>query len=322
MKRIQWYEVEGTTYDTRNGNTISVTKDKITVGNGVTTFIAECSVCSKDTELWPYGSITVTIRNIRNKVSSCGCSIYTRYSENQREIQVKRCIDGKGWDFIKIINPELSSTRSRVLLENPVTGDFWKPLLSNVIKNSVRLAPHSDIEIIKFFNEVKHLYPNGTILKPNLLCKRKKFLLSCPLCGESDIPVRKENLRKGIRSCKCSSKNYGWYPYRSEEEDNLYLIDMSNDEEHFVKIGRSFNVTHRLKNLRKSHYKVKELSTISGNHTMVCSKEKEIHNILTSEGFHYLPDKPFGGSISECFIVSSIDEHIVKETFKTIDIKS
>lgn len=106
-----------------------------------------------------------------------------------------------------------------------------------------------------------------------------------------------------IRGSRCAvcykeDKNYGYYPMRGQELDNLYLMLMSDGNESFYKIGRSFNVTVRLNKFSET-YNCSVISTFAAKHERIFMLEQCLHRLLKE--FHYSPLLYFKGGKSECF---------------------
>lgn len=53
-------------------------------------YVYSCSVCSQDKELFPLGSISGVKSHIMEGKLCCGCSVNPRWTQEQREIQIKR----------------------------------------------------------------------------------------------------------------------------------------------------------------------------------------------------------------------------------------
>lgn len=315
MARVYSEEVAGSVYKTKEGNTLSLAFKGEINHLGVTSFIAECNVCSLDEELFPYGSINVTIKNYRNKVAKCGCSKGFDYTPRQRKVQVKRLLKDSGWRFIDFPEGVQGTVKTRVRLYNTVTGGYWNPLLANILKNGVPVARGSkkDMEAFQeWFSEYKDRYPKGTKVVRNLKKGRKSVLLSCPVCNTSKLPVRPDFIVEGRRSCKCGSKHNGHYPLRLQETDTLYLVKLSKESEVFLKVGRTFDTYERFKTIRKT-YDLEVLKLVEDTHEKVFDLEKKIHYNLYELGMHYKPEHYFGGAINECFLLESegsINKHL------------
>ena len=110
-----------------------------------------------------------------------------------------------------------------------------------------------------------------------------------------------KTLNSRPRCCSVEGSNgFGYYPLRSEETDTLYLLKLTDNHETFYKIGRTFNLDKRVKELaRYSGYSIGLIGFLKDNHEKVFSLEQRLLlNDLLS--WKYTPFKTFGGS-RECF---------------------
>ena len=99
---------------------------KITVGNSVFTltervnrvvWVATCSVCSRDNELFPYGSIQVSPSemSVSGKLS-CGCSKAPRLTERQNRVIVERECAKRGYKFIDWVGKYEGVNKTKILI--------------------------------------------------------------------------------------------------------------------------------------------------------------------------------------------------------------
>lgn len=115
-----------------------------------------------------------------------------------------------------------------------------------------------------------------------------KFL--CPHHGEQTSSY-KHFVNQGTRCKECVRTHnlYGYYIDKAEENDSLYVIDFGGK---YIKVGRSFNIKRRLKDLQKIS-KIPEAAILyvyRGTHRDVFTTEQEIHNKLRQDGFQYYVD--------------------------------
>lgn len=86
----------------------------------------------------------------------------------------------------------------------------------------------------------------------------------------------------------------------------LYIIQCKNNEETFIKIGKTFRKTQeRFRSKTAMPYKYEVLNEIVQDADQICQLEKDIHNKLKE--YKYSPKISFGGSYFECFSIS-VDE--------------
>lgn len=143
----------------------------------------------------------------------------------------------------------------------------------------------------------------------------KKFEWYCKKGHKNSTSVN--NFLRGRRcsSPECKYKNsavcnnYGFYEGRELDLDYLYIIRMYNENESFIKIGRSFSPPRRFQVLRKK-YEIEELYLESGMHKDIWLKESMLHEKYTV--YHYTPLIPFKGGVFECFSMEVLT-HISKE---------
>lgn len=81
-------EFLGSTFPTRLGGVLKVVNILGKDSNSTARFGLECSICSKDVELWPSGSIFGTKANITRGAQPCGCSSAPKWNKTQYEIRV------------------------------------------------------------------------------------------------------------------------------------------------------------------------------------------------------------------------------------------
>ena len=90
---------------------------------------------------------------------------------------------------------------------------------------------------------------------------------------------------------------YGYYPERKDETDFLYILDFDGK---FIKVGRSFDVNQRVKDLRtlsKTPIKrIHKLRIFTATHQEIYDYEQELHKELRERNFQY----PVSWS-TECF---------------------
>jgi len=79
----------GTQFPTPKGGTLTVIGDNGLKGND-RKYTLECSICSKDEELWPLGSIQTTKRILNKGSVPCGCAKNPKWKEWQNKIRVQR----------------------------------------------------------------------------------------------------------------------------------------------------------------------------------------------------------------------------------------
>lgn len=124
------------------------------------------------------------------------------------------------------------------------------------------------------------------------------------LCGNGhgEVEVKAYSLTTSNNDCRfCSilknENSFGKYVNRLQEEDNLYLVILSNSVESFLKIGRAFDIDIRF-GFYKPLFNVNHVANYIDIHDNIFSIEKIILNEFAS--YKYTPLTKFGGD-TECF---------------------
>ena len=103
----------------------------------------------------------------------------------------------------------------------------------------------------------------------------------------------------GCRQCyNLYHRSLGLYPKRKEDPDTLYVILLSNIEECFVKVGRSFNLDKRLRDYELAGYEISSMFIVEDTHTNIYDLEQEILQFF--KDFRYKPLTYFKGGKYEC----------------------
>lgn len=103
------------------------------------------------------------------------------------------------------------------------------------------------------------------------------------------------------RLCFEGRATSGFYEEREDVTDTLYCVRLTNigTKEDFIKIGRSFDISRRVKELGK-YYEVEVLSTVRDLHKVIHEIEVKYLRMLKDAGCSYKPLTSFGGH-TECF---------------------
>lgn len=116
----------GKTYNNLKGNIISivrcVNKESLLEQR---LYVCTCSLCSKDSELWPEGSLVLSRRGIREGRTNCSCA-GVKYSLSQWKILVNRKAIELGCEVLKVYITERKRRALRL---------DYKSLSGKVVKN-------------------------------------------------------------------------------------------------------------------------------------------------------------------------------------------
>ena len=143
--------------------------------------------------------------------------------------------------------------------------------------------------------------------------QNSRFEYECPKHGLQN--VRYANfVNKGNRCGGCAKElgnGNGYYPERKDEQDFLYVLNF-NDK--FIKVGRSFRIGRRIKDLKSLSKinKIQKLSIFTATHQEIYDYEQELHSELRERNFQYYVDWS-----TECFENDSI--YILNKLLDTCD---
>lgn len=149
---------------------------------------------------------------------------------------------------------------------------------------------------------------------PHLGVDDTRFNFTCQKHGVFNININNfTNSSKRCRGCRDENMRWAQYSDRHQEDDYLYIVEMSNEVESFCKVGRSFNPeANRFRDYRK-YYSCIEHIIIKSTHYKVFSIEQKLKMI--TKPYRYTPLIPFGGSISEC---TSLPKEDIMKLFHSI----
>ncbi len=314
----------GKSYVSKYGNMLTVVALGERNLKGERLFIVECHKC-KDLHL--NAKVGLQLRKSQMEAKSCPCVCAT--CESYKEWEIKRIVlerlKGTGAVFTtedEVITPKskilvgfdlnkpLAKTTIKVLMKTEgsdikdfLAGDMsrikgfvriwgYKNLVKSVLKETgkdfIQPIPEEDVKraILERLSE-----NNWKIVSwwGRYRSKAKsKFVWGCEYGHINDKSTPK-NFLDNKTNCKyCNIKNSsgnGYYHERVSEEDFLYIIDFKS----YIKIGRSFDVGRRLKQLETTSG-VKCLSIIAlykGTHKDVYTMEQSLHSLLRSVGNDY-----------------------------------
>ena len=119
-------------------------------------------------------------------------------------------------------------------------------------------------------------------------------------------------LNRGARCDTCSrlDNDFGYYPSRSGETDNLYVMKLVKDDEVFIKIGRSFDTQKRRRRIeQESTYHVTIVNTTQDIHENIFKLEGYLHKLYY--GFKHKPNHNFEG-YTECFSMETLPQVLIE----------
>lgn len=297
-------EFIGTTFPTPKGGVLTVTGVVGKRGSHAV-FTLECSVCSKDKELFLDGFTSLKGGLVKGRVP-CGCAFNPKWSQPQYETLINRKCFERGYEFLGFVG-EWNGAHTYLRLHNLSNGNTWEsaninsffsgrgcPLEGRANADDKRRTPQAEREQkVKGVLKIEGGEFIGWI--GEYKGKNSRFKWSCSQNHPCETSV--DNfLNSGNRcpSCKKIKQRedgvgYGYYHKRTQEQDNLYIIHFKKGG--YIKVGRSFDVERRVKKLiGLSKHKRKEIEILAiytGRHQDVYDTEQWIHEELIERGFYH-----------------------------------
>jgi len=124
--------------------------------------------------------------------------------------------------------------------------------------------------------------------------KYSKFEWYCEK-NHKNSTMAKGFLKAGHR---CDICNFGFFRRNAQALDHLYLIKLDNENESFIKIGRTFDLQKRMEEFKEVGYVATILSNVRANHETIFKLEQTYHKALAD--YQYIPTIKFVGW-TECY---------------------
>lgn len=233
----------GKEYLTQSGHIITV--KAVSKKGGMIVYICECSSCSEDEELYPFGSIVSTKESLKKGQFNCGCAKSLRYTERQATIIVERLCKERGYIFHGWKDEYRTQKTSFPILENPVTGNVLNttsmskliqgkgdPVAANKVRADILTKP-DEYHIQSFFDTGS--FPVGTLftrIKDIAGFCYNKWSVTCPICGETNIS-NTTHLKRGQQPCSCVQSS----GYNKNRVGHFYIVRWLYDDISWIKCG-------------------------------------------------------------------------------------
>lgn len=227
-------EFIGTTFETPRGGVLTVTGVVgKTIGN-TPIFKGECSICSKDRELFPEGSIKSTKNSLVIGQCPCGCAKSVKWTEEQTKIRVIRECRERSYTFHGW-SGRFNGSQTFLDLSNPETGNRWQTTTVNRFFTGhgdpvagIQSKSIDDIQHIKDFMNTG-AFLEGTRFtrsdRKNSKGIKNYWVVGCPKCSNDEYVLnglcdgkfesKVTNLKDGKIPCRCSDK-FRWTQQQRE----------------------------------------------------------------------------------------------------------
>ncbi|ALM62195.1 endonuclease [Vibrio phage qdvp001] len=226
----------GKMFPTPKGGVLTVRESNGLKGNKKK-YVLECSVCSKDEELWPYGSISTIKSNILKGIVPCECSKSSKLKRWQYEIKLHRVCNNKNVTFKNFIG-DWNGAKSSLLIQNNIDKSLIEVMsLSTFLMNpflyNMNIDDGKPFNLITDKSFIEEFYSSGFDNKYYFWRKGDGWDYMCPYCSNDEYVQNGlcsgifgsslSNLKKGIKSCRCS-KAYRWTKEQREYQINKQCI--------------------------------------------------------------------------------------------------
>ena len=245
------------------------------VSNGKRKLICECPICSKDTELWPYGSIITDPSSLKRGRLSCGCSSQVSRTENQYKVIVNRMCSDKGliflgWDgdfqrgntFLRLMNPEIGYCWNTTIMNYFIHTDKPCCPITKDFKNSMDIEDR-----VGLFRDTGCFHKDSVFrkdpYKTNFDGRKCYWDYYCPVCVND--PISSAGLCNGWFKSTTNGLSYGQVPCRC------------SGKHHYTSDQWLFRINNKLKDINGRLIEIHNNEGDVRNRTLVSWKCKHGH---------------------------------------------
>lgn len=223
--------------------------------------------------------------------SGCPCC----YQYNDFDDIIKG-IEKKGFQFIS------KSNLQNIILKNKY--GTYKTTIANLRKGSIPTIQSSINKTEVFINKSNEIHNNlYCYVNTNYINNSEKVKILCKIHGEFEQTPNNHLLGKGCKLCAYQNScvfTETAFIKASTDLSTLYIIECSDEKEHFYKIGiTTRTIKERFLGISKMPYNYKIIKEIKDTPSNIYKLEKQLHEL--NKDFRYKPEKSFGGSSKECF---------------------
>ena len=212
---------------------------------------------------------------------------------------------------------------TKVAITCPQHGDFLQTPAEHVRGRGCPNCAKSKKSSTKEFIDKAKLIHGNTYTYDNVVYTNNStnVTITCIVHGDFEqTPNRHLSQKSGCPKCAVQQKRYNPWSYsnwKAQGEKSkhfyaytLYVLECWNDEERFIKVGKTFNtITQRYDSKHAMPYSWKVIEQKVGSADYISELERTLHAKYKQE--KYRPILPFGG-IEECFIIDT-KSNIIKD---------
>lgn len=239
----------GTTISGHNGAVIKICERAPGYGK----YIAECSKCSPDVRLWPYGSIIVQRHNVICGKFTCGCSKRPLWTQEQQRVRAARMAKRVNAEFVEWAS-EWAGAKTKCVLRCPEHG-VWQTSDLNKLQQgrgcpdcgAVRTAQYHRLPVVVRAAQMRETAKLRGLTfigfsSAQVTAKSKASFL-CPKHGKVLIEVHRAAHEK-LGCPRCAKSGFS-----TQDDGWLYLLQ--SECAAFMKIGITKRRATRFARLRK-----------------------------------------------------------------------
>lgn len=231
-------EFVGSAFPTPKGGVLKVVGVSGVDRWGASKFICECSLCSKDRELFPDNFKSGKTTLIKGSLP-CGCSKKPEWTEPQNKIRVDRECSKRGYIFHGWVG-DYQRNKTKLDLENKITGNRWgttglDSFLQGVgdpiegSKNPIRNRTRGEEYHTQGFYKVGFTKDYKFWRSDRVDSRGRKIYwnYTCPICSKDEYAKNGlcsgvfessiSRLKVGNKSCRCSGR-YRWSQEQREHQ--------------------------------------------------------------------------------------------------------
>ena len=236
-------------------------------------YILKCGKCSQDSELFGEGYFRSLKANLVKGAAPCGCSINTKWSQEQFSVLCSRKAEEIGYAFIGFDGEWKGGKNTKVKITCKKHGDWASGVIGSLNKGigcpvcGVDTITKPDDVMITSFHKSKAFHPDTKFWRSerkNSYGRRVYWHLSCPECGDVG-EGESGSLQKGQRPCACSQQ-------RQQECYINWVVDEHNNAVG-IKFGIARDSKQRVKQQNsKSAYEVRQHQVYTFPSVASCKK--------------------------------------------------
>lgn len=258
-----------------------------------------CAICSSDKELFEEEFYATKGQLINNRLT-CGCVKHKQWSQKQYLTLINRIIP----THYQILNDNDENSfcgrktklKIKCIKHNTISNTDY----NNTLKGSDKCAVCVKEKLSKHFSRNVENDFNFFQDKFNEINPKLRLIYSDPkkdkigfICSEHNFEIQTRS-RKNCNGnktvnceycCKTNGSKFGLYQSQIYRNDYLYVISINNE---YIKIGRTFNINQRMKEIKKEcGMPIHLIKIIQSIHSDIYNLEQNIHNHLRNLKLQY-----------------------------------